>query len=363
MGGADGMADEPDTKTGTGRTSKPVQAAGRRLLSEGVRFDALFVTLSVVLMLGLAWDFRVHAGGVTFEEEGFWTVPHMIVYGGGAGIAALLGTTVLLGRRRGLSWGEAVPTGYGMGLVGLVLFGLAGAGDFVWHTVISHEDTTLEAMTSPPHLGLAVGGALFLSSPLRAAWRREGQPLGFRLVPALLSLSFVLSIAVVFAAYVNPLAATQILWEPRVGRLLGLAGMVVFPVVILAASLALVGRFELPMGALTVTFLVPGLVSVGTNERVELLIPLLIATLVADLLVRFLPPTADRPRSLRLFGFLVPVTFALVYFLVVEIWHGLAPVWTTHLWTGATMIAGLSGLLFTYALVPDGKQSGAGGSR
>jgi hypothetical protein len=319
---------------------------------EGVRFDALFVALSVGLMVGLALDFNVHADGVGFEDEGFWTAPHVLVYGGGLGLAAVLGSTVLGNRRHVDGWRAAIPVGYGLGLVGLVLFGVAGGADFVWHTVISHEDTALEGMTSPPHLGLAVGGGLFLTSPLRAAWRRE-QARGWALLPALCALSFALSIAVIFTAYLNPLAATQVLWSPDVGRNMGLAGMVAFPAVLLAVSLALVRRFELPAGALTLVFLGPGVVSVGTNGNVELLLPVVAAGLVADCVVAVRRPVPANPRALRLFGAAVPVTFAASFFATVALWHGLLPVWTTHLWTGAVAVAGIAGVLLTYAVYPD----------
>lgn len=280
----------------------------------------------------------------------------MLVYSGGAGIATLLVGTILARRRAGDSWGEAIPVGYTVGLVGLVLFGLSGAADFVWHTAISHEDTALEGVTSPPHLGLATGGALFLSSPLRAAWRRQSQPTDHRLLPALLSLSFVLSIVVVFAVYLNPLAATKILYTPRLGAIMGLSAMVTFPLLLLGTSLTLLRRFTLPPGALTVTFFVPGVVSVGTNGHFVLLIPLVLTAVIADLFVMIAPPTFDRPHLLRLFGLLVPLTFSSVYFVVLSVRYGLEPVWTTHLWTGGVVISGLSGLLFTYALLPDSQR-------
>lgn len=346
---------EPDS-TPSQTNEEANSSTAHFLLSSGVRFDGLFIIISLILMVGLALDFRVHAEGVSFADESFWTNPHLLVYFGGAGIATLLVGTIIAQRRAGDSWIEAIPIGYALGLAGLVLFGVSGAADFVWHTAISHEDTALEGVTSPPHVGLATGGALFLSSPLRAAWRRQSQPTDYRLLPALLSLSFVLSIVVVFAVYLNPLAATQILDTPRLGVIMGLSAMVTFPLILLGTSLTLLRRFSLPPGALTVTFLVPGLVSVGTNGYFVLLIPLVITTVIADLFVMISPPTFDRPRLLRLFGLLVPITFSSVYFAVLSIWYGLEPVWTTHLWTGGVVISGLSGLLFTYALLPDSQR-------
>lgn len=320
----------------------------------GNRFDAMFVVLSILLMIGLAWDFRIHAAGVSFEEEGFFTIPHLIVYTAGVAIAALLGGVIIRNHRAGADWLDAIPVGYRLGLVGILLFGAAGVADFVWHTSISHEDTALEALVSPPHLGLAVGGVLFLSSPLRAAWRREGTPSGLGIVPALLSASFVLSIVVVFGTYTNPITATQILQDTPLGRIVGLGAMAVFPAALVGAMLALIRRFELPVGALTLMLFVPGMVSVGTHGIVELLLPMLAAGAVADALVAVAPPTLDRPLSVRAFGAVVPVAFAGTFFLVVELQWGIQ--WTTHLWTGAIAVAGLGGLLLTYAILPDGRR-------
>jgi len=195
-----------------------------------------------------------------------------------------------------------------------------------------------------------------IRSPLRTTLRREGSPPRIALLPALLSLSFCLSILVVFLAYANPLTATQTVYgSPRLGRTMGMAGMIVFPTVLLGSSLALVRRFELPPGALTLTFFIPGLVSVTTVEVYELLVAVLVTGIVADLFVTLAPPTPSRPRSLRLFGAFVPMSFAGTFFFVVATWYDLARVWSTTTWSGAIIVAGLSGVLVTYAIVPDGR--------
>ena len=75
--------------------------------------------------------------------------------------------------------------------------------------------------------------------------------------------------------------------------------------------------------------------------------------LVADCVVAVRRPVPANPRALRLFGAAVPVTFAVSFFATVALWHGLLPVWTTHLWTGAVAVAGIAGVLLTYAVYPD----------
>lgn len=341
-----------ETGNPTTDTTTASDGVGRRWL-EGVSFDALFVAASTALMVGLAWDFRIHAGGVDFSEEPFFTASHTIVYGAGVGIALLLGASIATDRRRGAGFLEAIPTGYALGVLGLFLFAASGVADFAWHTVISHEDTSLESLVSPSHLGLAVGGVLFLSSPLRAAWRRPGRPEGLAFAPAAISASYVLSIVAIFATYLNPIAATQTMNDTEVGRITGMGAFAAYSLLLLGFAIAVNRRFTPPpFGTFTPAFAIPGLVAAGTNGYFEFLLPGLVAGLVADGFSQRSPPTPRSPASLRIFGAVVPIAFVGTYFLVLEQWHGIA--WETTLWTGAITVAGIAGLLFTYAILPDG---------
>lgn len=88
--------------------------------------------------------------------------------------------------------------GYGLGVVGLAIFFLAGIGDGVWHTVRKSRRVWLP-WSAPRHLVLLVGGMLIVTSLLRAAWQEPsvGQEPSFRsLLPVLGSAA--LAVAVVF---------------------------------------------------------------------------------------------------------------------------------------------------------------------
>jgi len=71
---------------------------------------------------------------------------------------------------------------------------------------------------------------------------------------------------------------------------------------------------------------------------------------VADLLLLTLRPSASRSAQLRTFAFLVPAVLYAVYF------AGLIGVdgtwWPVHLWAGAPLVAGLTGLLVSLLVVP-----------
>lgn len=316
----------------------------------GPSLDAGVAVLSLLMVAGIALDFRRHAQGISFAEEGFFTAEHVFFYAMFLGIAALIGVATVRERRARASWIEAVPTGYTWGILGVIVFGLGGAGDFLWHSAFGFEQG-FEALVSPSHLALAVGAALFLASPLRATWYRDGEPDGVALLPALLSLGLVLAIVALFGGFLNPILRPYAAWQASGPvQTLGVAGLVAFPLLFVGTGLATVRRFPLPAGALTLTFLVPGLASTATAPALWYAIPVVVAGLVADLLASRWPPRPGSIRAIRGFGAVVPLSFVGTYFLVLEL--GAAITWTVHVWVGTVVLAGIAGLLLTYAVFP-----------
>ena len=327
------------------------RSSGATSLLDGWTLDGVVATLSLLMVTGVALDFRAHAGGLSFEEEGFLTPEHAFFYSMFLGIAAVLFAATYRNRRAGATWVSAVPDGYGWAAVGVLLFGVAGLADFGWHSAFGFEEG-VEGLTSPSHLSLATGAVLFLSSPLRAAWRRETDPDGVELLPAVVSMGLALSILALFSLYVNPLVQVYADSAGYAAMSLGLAGLLLFPAILVGASLALARRFDLPPGALTLAFLPSALASTVTHGHFEYALAAVVAGLVGDGLVRIARPTPGNPLAMRAFGALVPMAFAVSYFAVVESKAGIA--WSVHVWTGAIVLAGMAGLLLTYAVVPDG---------
>lgn len=323
-----------------------------RWLPSGTRFDGAFVALSLVLVGGIALDVRAHGRrDISFAEEGFLTPEHVLFYSAFLLLAALLLGRTAANRRRGATWLAAVPAGYGAGVLGVVIFALGGAGDYLWHSAFGFEQG-LEIAVSPTHLSLIAGAALFLSSPARAASRREGSlsvPAG---IAVSLSVGLALSVVVLIAVYVNPVVR---IFPARPGSTAvarGLASLIVFPTMLLGVTLALVRRFDLPVGGLTLALFLPGLASAQVFGDYVYVLPVLVAGLVADGLAVVARPSVRRPLALRAFGALVPASFAASYVLLVAVQGRLA--WTVHVWTGAVVVAGAAGLLATYMVVPDG---------
>ena len=356
---------EPDASSG-----HAVGAVGEWL--EGFRLDAAFAVLILWMHVGVTYDFRQHAGGLDFAEEGFLTVPHAVFYAAFLAIAATLFAVVAGNRAKGDSWVEAVPTGYRFALLGVLLFGLGGPLDFLWHSAFGSEEG-VEALTSPTHLLLVVGGALFVTAPLRAAWAR-GLPASLpRQLPALVGAALLLNVAAVFTGYGNPILVPHAAAEAVGGTVTdggsaagaggfgvtvahGAAGMVVFSALVAGLAITIARRFRLAPGAFTVVYGLAG-ASVAYTGGTEVFVPAMVGLgLVADGLYALLRPTPTSAVRFRAFAAAVPATMAALYFATVHLAWGIA--WTTHVWAGLVAAAALVGLLVSYVAVPSLRHPG-----
>src|SRR5437763_10314805 len=176
-----------------------------------LRFDWIMVVVSVWWLGGLFIDGWAHSNIPQLET--FFTPWHAVFYSGYLAVTFTLLVQILLNLRqsafsasgrtpslvtlvreslkgnRWLAGAGAIPTGYELSVLGVVIFGVSGIGDLTWHLLLGIERST-EALLSPTHLGLALGIGLALSGPLRAAWRRSGGTTSWRqLGPAILSLT------------------------------------------------------------------------------------------------------------------------------------------------------------------------------
>jgi hypothetical protein len=144
--------------------SRP-RASGRDNLVTG-----LFGT---VMSLGGALDAWAHGNLGTLDT--FLTPWHGVLYAGFAGLAGWIGLLVLRGSRHGLRGLAAVPVGYGLGIVGVVGFGVGGGLDWLWHALLGVE-VGIEPFLSPTHLLLFLSSLLMVTCPLRAAWSDPASP-------------------------------------------------------------------------------------------------------------------------------------------------------------------------------------------
>jgi len=351
----------------------------KALMSSSLRFDWIMVVVSVWWLGGLFIDGWAHSNIPQLET--FFTPWHAVFYSGYLAVGLTLLVRLLQNMRLATrdadsaapSWNEvvrhnladrrwlkAIPVGYELTLLGLVIFGISGVGDLTWHVILGIERNT-EALLSPTHLGLALGIGLALSGPLRAAWRRAGSVTSWRqLGPAILSLTFTFSLLTFFTEYASPLITPMPIIEQRGSASDGITSILLTTALMMGFMLLTLRRWHLPLGTFTFMLGLNGaLMTAFFPPALLISFPTaLLGGLAADLLYRFLRPSLDQPASVHLFAFLVPVMFYILYFADLAIvGPNTAPffsgiIWTTPFWAGAPVIAGIASFLLSYVMIP-----------
>ena len=276
---------------------------------------------------------------------------HAVMYSGMLAVLIFLAMTALRNRARGHSPGQVLPAGYGLSLVGCVLFGVGGVIDMFWHLRFGIE-VSLAALISPPHLLLMLALGLIVTGPLRAAWRRPGSRAPFT---AVISASLLLSMFTFFDQFDQPLvntwAATSAASPDTIRYLqeLGILGIMVQTALLTGVVLYLLSRFTLPFGSITLLAGLNGAL-LGSLEQHFDLIPIAITGgLLADLIMLWLRPGPERVVALRVASFLGPVGVSSLYLLFLELTRGIS--WPITLWLGSIVVSGAIGVLLSYLAV------------
>src|SRR3989442_3909505 len=160
-------------------------AAPARAGQGSLALDGVMIALCAWFQFGMYLDAWAHVHLPDLEP--FFTPWHAVLYSGFAAVAIATVVVLLRNRAAGMAWRRAMPRGYGLSFVGVVLFAAGGVGDMIWHEIFGIE-VNVEALLSPTHLVLALGSTLIFTGPLRAAWTRVEPPDAAGHVPALLSL-------------------------------------------------------------------------------------------------------------------------------------------------------------------------------
>ena len=320
----------------------------------GSGLDWTVASLSALFVGGLYLDGWAHAHGRV--DQSFFTPWHAAFYAGYTAVAAALVVALLRRHARGFPWRRAAPPGYGLSLLGVLVFALAGAGDMIWHILFGIE-AGVQAVLSPTHLALALGTGLIVSGPLRAAWRRAEPASGWvAQAPMVLALTLTFSVFTLFTLYAHPIVQPAAgAGHPYAGSEAMGVGSILVQTGLLMGTILLVLRFgTLPAGALTVVITLNavgmGFLSIYGNYPLALVVAAGAAGLLADVLRALVCPTPARRLAWRLFGFVVPAVFYLCYFLALMLTEGMA--WSVHLWTGSVVLAGIAGWLLSYLLLP-----------
>jgi hypothetical protein len=338
------------TRKGQSATSVPNDLIG------GLRFDWAMGLLSVLFLGGAFLDGWAHNHDKV--DQSFFTIWHAFFYSGFLLIALLLVATLWVNHRRGTAWNRALPAGYSLSMLGVLIFAAGGVGDMLWHEAFGVE-TDFDALFSPSHLVLAVGMALINTGPLRAAWARPGRRLPWSVAgPALLSLTTLVTGLTFMLMAAHPLmsniAGAKHGYDSQFGEIAGVSGILLTTIFIMGPLLLAIRRWWLPAGSLALVLGINTIAMAIINwhhaHTLWLMLAMLAAVVAVEVIRLWLEPLMDKRGALRVFAGLAPFLLMVSYFIALHLTEGTN--WSVHLWTGTVVEAGLTGWLLSYLVVP-----------
>jgi hypothetical protein len=326
--------------------------------------DLVLALASGWVITGMVLDAWAH----THQRlESFFTPWHGVLYSGFVVVMAWMAWIALRARvvRRA---GDAVPVGYGLGLVGVGVFLVSAVGDGIWHTLFGVE-VGIEAQFSPTHIGLFLGALLIFTTPLRAAWSSSEPgpaPTKRAFLPALLALAWTTLLVQFLFLYVSAFREDAPSLAPgrpgailatipaylEIARVRGLVSVQVTNLLLLGPVLLLLRRWRPPFGAATLLFgMVAALVAVVDEfARWEVVVVGLAGGLAADWLIARSARWPNRTRAHRAVAIGTPLVLWASYFLAVQLRSGIA--WPAELWAGSVVFAALGGFALSLLMVP-----------
>lgn len=328
----------------------------------GAREDTITIALGFWLLGGLFIDGWAHNTNTLVES--FFTPWHAVLYSGYTASTLWLCGLVWWQLRAGKVGRAAIPRGYELGLVGAALFGLGGLGDMTWHLIFGIE-VGIEALLSPTHLLLFAGIVIIFSSPLRSAWAStepgSSTPTLRAFLPTLFSLIATVSACTFLGGYFWALLDyNHVAWRiaglsgisRRMSQELGITGILLTNILLIAPLLYALRRWLLPFGSVTILFTLNTIMMNGFDnfEKKETILAALIAGLIADGLIRWLRPGIERPVALRLFAALTPLAFWSLFFAEEHLRWGVG--WSPEFWAGAIVLCAFSGVGLSLLIAP-----------
>lgn len=338
------------------RGCTPDSVGGRRIPGR----DAGTIVLGLWMIAGLFADGWAHLN-LASTRESFFTPWHALLYTGFATTAIWMAWPALVASGDFRQRLVRLAPGYGLGLLGVLLFGLGGVLDMAWHVGFGIE-VSLEALLSPTHLLLLTGGLLVLTTPVRSAWRDPTSPATWGgLAPALTATALSVAVIAFFLAYawgvLDPVPSQPVdpvaLDETSAGhvaaeRLLatGLLTRLVTTVLLISPLLLLARRWRLPVGTATFVYglvgvLMGALLGDATLKPMVPTVAMLAAGTITDGVIALLRPGPRRPRSARLLGALAPSIFWGANLAALAAGPGVA--WSVELWSGTVFMTALLG--------------------
>jgi hypothetical protein len=374
--------------------SAPGAARGARPLATW-KEDLTGMVIAIWPITALFFDARNHNNKT--GQESFFSLAHIVLYSGMTAFAVFLGLLLARYQReagaspfRGIVDLKAIPVGYGVSFIGLLILGVAGPWDLIWHELYGFE-VNVEAIVSPPHLALFFGGLLVSSAGIRSMWAKRDLAPDFRaFLPAFISgtlfvamLNFITMYTSAWMTNVPPSTAFNddikhnfhdVVTNQHIGLTEGLRGygdnlfayhyytvswtiaaLTISTLALLGPTLLMLRRWRVPPPTFTLMYLIFGLLMcIQTQYRDPwMLIPLTIGGATVDLLqARLAPGPRERLTlgGIRLIGPLTALTLWSSYFIVYALHFGFG--WKTPTWAGAIVIAVMAGFGVAFLVAP-----------
>jgi hypothetical protein len=330
-------------------------------------------TLLALWQIGVYVDvwYHLHYG---FEIETFFTLPHALMYAGWAlsGLVPAIYLGESIGQRRPRH--EWLPAGFPLVLIGSAIFGVGGAFDFIWHSLVGFE-ARHEAVLAPSHLWLAIGYSLSAFGLLEAAVRqRAAAGIGPRLraidLPVIVALAILLRMALWYATYGVPLGIdfasggvigsgasgyAGLAWTNEAAQIAGTLGILLNSL-LLALFLTVALRWlRLPAGAIAIIMLYDALLITLATDMGRYLPAVVGAALIGEALWAWVRSGGlggpEGEAGYWTIGAVVPAVQFALYFVVMAVAGG-GIIWTPHLWAGVPVAAAIVGLTATMLAVP-----------
>ncbi len=316
-------------------------------------FDWVYAILVFLVTAGIYLDGWSHS---TFgPDQSVFNEYHLLFYTSLVAISFWLFGTAILNYRQGFNGFAALPAGYKLSALGIIVFGLTGVIDLTGHALFGFE-VELEALFSPSHMGLFLGWAFISIGPARATYyrklylKKEAMPLN-GMLPALLSwVSFLNVLAFVSMEFFATTQQWMLVNErPSIdyyGHLLGVTGVIIQTAIIVGCLTWLTFRFSLPIGSLLLFFLIYALYD-SINKLDLALIPVFLVTgIFCDILYVLLKPNATRQLQLHLFNVLIiAILWGSFYSFIFATNFGGGVWYTPYIWIGSIVQGIVTALL------------------
>lgn len=306
--------------------------------------------LNLWLIAGLYVDGWSHEHGKPLVT--FFTPWHAFFYAGFFAVALFLMYPTLRNFFHYRQLKLFYPAYYLTAVIGLIIFGLGGIGDVIWHGFYGFEKQ-IDAILSPTHLGLYVGMFLIFIAPFNAIRQQKQIPYSLKnTFTLILFATIIFSFFSFLTQYANPLISPFAFSTHKTGinyygQTIGLVSLFIHLTFLLTPLLLVISRYRLPFGSLTFIFTVNAIGMTAIHDHFDYIISAFLAGVLSDLIL--LKLLSKKRYYEILFSIFVPIIYSAFYFLIGYSTRGIW--WSGYLVLGAIALSGFLGFsLYLFSL-------------